>query len=131
MRACLKEEKFEEAEKFFEEAKGRGLKLDAAAYSIVVQAVCNRMDLNLACELLKEMREFGWVPSEGTYTTVIVACGKQGNFVEALRLKDEMVSSGLRTNLAVAGSLMKGHCMRGDVNLALQLFDEIVEGGVV
>ncbi|MCI01001.1 pentatricopeptide repeat-containing protein, partial [Trifolium medium] len=131
MGACLNEGKFEEVEKFFEEAKVRGLELDATAYSIVVQAVCSRLNLNLACELLKEMRELGWVPSEGIYTTVILACVKQGNVVEALRLKDEMVSSGFCINLVVAASLMKGHCVRGDVNLALQLFDEIVEGGVV
>jgi hypothetical protein len=37
----LKEEKFEEAEKFFKEAKVSGLEFDAAAYNISVQAVCN------------------------------------------------------------------------------------------
>ncbi|GAU28044.1 hypothetical protein TSUD_265020 [Trifolium subterraneum] len=47
MRACLNQGKFEEAQKFFEEAKVRGLELDAAAYSIVVQVACNQLDSQL------------------------------------------------------------------------------------
>ncbi|KAM0047461.1 putative tetratricopeptide-like helical domain superfamily [Helianthus debilis subsp. tardiflorus] len=39
--------------------------------------------------------------------------------VDALRLKDEMVSNGVRMNLVVATSLMKGYCVKGDLDSAL------------
>ena len=44
----------------------------------------------------------------GTFTCVIVACVAQGNMVEALRLKDEMINCGKPINLVVMKSLMKG-----------------------
>ena len=118
MRACFKDGKPEEAEKNFREAKAKGIELDAEVYSIVIQVVCKRPNLSLAFVLLKEMREMGWVPLEGTYTCVIGACVKHGNMVEALRLKDEMVSCGKLMNLVVVTNLMKGYCVRGNLDSA-------------
>ena len=63
--------------------KGRGEELDVGAYSIVIQAVYKKPNSNLGIQLLEEMKEMGWVPSEGTLTCVIVACATQKNMVEA------------------------------------------------
>ena len=57
MRACLKEGNDVEAENVFRDAMLRGVELDAAAYSIVIQAVCTKPDYNLGCKLLREARE--------------------------------------------------------------------------
>ncbi|EOY31434.1 Pentatricopeptide repeat superfamily protein, putative [Theobroma cacao] len=130
MRAFLKDGKPWEAEEFFKEAKARGTELDAAVYSIAIQASCQKPDLNMAGGLLREMRDRGWVPSEGTFTTVIGAFVKQGNLAEALRLKDEMLSCGKQLNLVVATSLMKGYCKQGDIGSALYLFNKIKEDGL-
>nr|XP_023892797.1 pentatricopeptide repeat-containing protein At3g54980, mitochondrial-like [Quercus suber] len=127
MRACLKDGKPEEAEKYFRGAKAKGIELDVEVCSIVIQAVCKRPNLSLAFVLLKGMREMGWVPLEGTYTCVIGACVKHGNMVEALRLKDEMVSCGKSMNLVVATNLMKGYCVQGNLDSALDLFNRIGE----
>ena len=75
--------------------------------------------MNLCIQSLEEMKETGWVPSEGTLTCVIVA---QGNMVEALRLKDEMINCGKPMNLVVAKSLMKGYFAQGNFDSALNLF---------
>ncbi|CAL5406298.1 unnamed protein product [Camellia sinensis] len=99
------------------------LKLDAAIYSTAIQAVCKKPKSNVACELLNEMKKMGWVPSEGTFTSVIGACVKQKNMVDASKLKDEMVSSRKPMNLVVATSLMKGYCMQDDLDGALNLFE--------
>nr|POE57754.1 pentatricopeptide repeat-containing protein, mitochondrial [Quercus suber] len=122
MRACLKDGKPEEAEKYFRVAKAKGIELDAEVY---IQAVCKRPNLSLAFVLLKEMREMGWVPSEGTYTCVIGACVKHGNMVEAWRLKDEMVSCGKSMNLVVATNLMKGK--NGNMEKAYELYTQMKE----
>ena len=72
MRACLKEDTTEEAEKYFRDAKALGVKLDARAYRMVIQALCRKPNLNVACGLVKEMRDMGRVPSR-VYTNLIGA----------------------------------------------------------
>ncbi|KAJ7980574.1 Pentatricopeptide repeat-containing protein [Quillaja saponaria] len=67
MRACVTEGRFEEAEEYFRKAMAWGVKLDAATYSIVVQVACKKPNSSVACKLLKEMRDLGWLPSEATY----------------------------------------------------------------
>ncbi|CAI9775574.1 unnamed protein product [Fraxinus pennsylvanica] len=130
MGACLREGKVEEAEKLFMEAKGSGMKLDVAIYTTAVRVACMKLDANVACDLLSEMKKMNWVPSEGTFTNVIITCVKQRNLTEALRLKDEMISCGYLITLVVATSLMKGYCQLGDLNSALELFDKIIEDGL-
>ncbi|CAL5435280.1 unnamed protein product [Camellia sinensis] len=130
MRACLNDGKADEAERYFWEAKASFIKLDAANYSTAIQAVCRKPNSNVACELLNEMTKMGWVPSVGTFACIIGACVKQGNMVDALKVKDEMVSSGKPMNLIVATSLMKGYYMAGDLDSALNLFDKIVRDGL-
>ncbi|KAI7989559.1 Pentatricopeptide repeat-containing protein [Camellia lanceoleosa] len=130
MRACLNDGKADEAERYFWEAKASFIKLDAANYSTAIQAVCRKPNSNVACELLNEMTKMGWLPSVGTFACIIGACVKQGNMVDALKVKDEMVSSGKPMNLIVATSLMKGYYMAGDLDSALNLFNKIVRDGL-
>ncbi|KAE8687134.1 tRNA (cytosine-5-)-methyltransferase-like [Hibiscus syriacus] len=130
MRAFLKEGKPWEGEEFFREAKTQGIDLDAAVYRISIHVACRKPDLNMSTELLRKMEGRGWVPSESSYTTVIGAFIKQGNLAEALRLKDEMLSSGKPLNLVAATSLMKGYCKQGDIDQALDLFNKIKDDGL-
>ncbi|KNA05276.1 hypothetical protein SOVF_191910 [Spinacia oleracea] len=127
MKACLKDGNPSEADRYFRLARDKGVELDPAAFSCAIVAVSQKPDSNAACELLMEMKEKGWVPSEGTYTQTIIACVKQRNLMEALRLKDEMVSCGKPMNLVVATTLMKGYCVSGDLESALGLFAKLDE----
>lgn len=132
LNGCLKEGDFEGAEKYFTEAKAIGIRLDSRVYSTVIQAVCKKpdSDTNAACEFQNEMKEMDWIPSEYTFTSVICACVKQRNLVQALKVKDEMINNGIVMNLVAATSLMKGYCLNGDLVSALYLFDKIVENGL-
>ncbi|KAL2501037.1 Pentatricopeptide repeat-containing protein [Forsythia ovata] len=98
----------EEAEKYFVGAKGSGMKLDVVIYTTAVRVACMKLDANVACDLLIEMKKMGWVPSEGTFTHVICTCVKQRNLTDAFRLKDEMISSGYSINLVDEGLLSAG-----------------------
>ena len=51
MEACLTEERAEEAEMYFREAKARGMELDASAYCIAIQAICKKPNSREASEL--------------------------------------------------------------------------------
>ncbi|KAL0323928.1 UNVERIFIED_CONTAM: Pentatricopeptide repeat-containing protein, mitochondrial [Sesamum calycinum] len=130
MCTALREDKVEEAEKYFMDAKNSGIKLDLPVYFTAVRAACMKLESNVACGLLNEMKERGWVPPEGTFTHVICTCVKQRNMTEALRLKDEMINSGHSMNVVVATSLMKGYCQQGNLHSSLALFDKIVEDGI-
>ena len=50
--------------------------------------------------------------------------------VQALRPKVEMISSGKSMNLIVATNLMKGYCVLGDLDSALDLLNKIGEDGL-
>ncbi|KAL2544719.1 Pentatricopeptide repeat-containing protein [Forsythia ovata] len=128
MQAFLQVGKVEEAQKYFMEARGSGIELDASIYRTAVQAACRKLDVKDACCLLREMKEKGLVVSGKTFTSVICTCVKQRNIVEAIRLKDEMIRSGHPMNLRVANNLMKGCYLHGDLNSALELFDMIKDG---
>ncbi|KAL0312087.1 UNVERIFIED_CONTAM: Pentatricopeptide repeat-containing protein, mitochondrial [Sesamum radiatum] len=130
MCVALREDKVEEAEKYFMDAKNNGIKLDLPVYCTAVRAACMKLESSVACGLLNEMKERGWVPPEGIFTHVICTCVKQRNMMEALRLKDEMIKSGHSMNVVVATSLMKGYYQQGNLRSALALFDKIVEDGV-
>ncbi|KAL0393972.1 UNVERIFIED_CONTAM: Pentatricopeptide repeat-containing protein, mitochondrial [Sesamum latifolium] len=130
MCAALREDKVVEAEKYFMDAKTSGIKLDLPVYYTAVRAACKKLESDVACGLLNEMKERGWVPPEGSFTHVICTCVKQRNMTEALRLKDEMINSGHSMNVVVATSLMKGYYQQGNLRSALALFDKIVEDGV-
>ena len=121
-RAFLKEGRVEDVEEYLWETKERVDELDAWAYSIVIQNVYKKPNSNLGIQLLEEMKERGWVPSEVTLTCVIVACVAQGNMVEALSLKDKMINCGKSMNLVVAKSLMKGYFAQGNSDSALNFF---------
>ncbi|KAK4388943.1 Pentatricopeptide repeat-containing protein, mitochondrial [Sesamum angolense] len=62
MCAALREDKVEEAEKYFTDAKNSGIKLDLPVYFTAVRAACMKLESNVACGLLNEMKERGWVP---------------------------------------------------------------------
>ncbi|KAK6158804.1 hypothetical protein DH2020_006118 [Rehmannia glutinosa] len=130
MCASLREGKVKEAEKYFMLTKNSEIKLDPPVYYTAIRAACMKLDSNVACSLLNEMKEMGWVPPEGTFTHLICTCVKQRNMVEALRLKDEMINIGHSMNLVVATSLMKGYYQQGDLHSSLALFDKIVKDGL-
>lgn len=73
IRGSCHEGKVEEAAEYFWDAKANGIELDAITYSTAIHAICKKPDAMSACALLNEMKEKGWIPSEGTYTNVIVA----------------------------------------------------------
>lgn len=83
------------------------------AYNFLIHGVCKKPNSDLVCDLLNEieMKEFGWIPLEGTFTSVSGACVKQENIAEALKVKYVMVGSGVLIKLVVATSLMKGYCL--------------------
>lgn len=130
LESCCTKRKFEEAEQLFRNVRDMGLPLGAKAYSCAVGAVSKKPDSNAACELLKDMRDKGWVPSSSTFKNVIKACLLQRNMAEAVRVKDEMISCGKRMDWVIATSLMKGYCELGDMKSALSLFTKGLEDGL-
>ncbi|PHT30464.1 hypothetical protein CQW23_29931 [Capsicum baccatum] len=106
----------------------------------ILMSACN---IRLGLELLEEMKGRGWVPSEGTYTNIITACVKQGNMVEALRLKDETGSLssaldlfdklseyGLTPNKVTYAVIIEGCCKNGNVEKALQVYRQMKLAGI-
>uniref|UniRef100_A0A803M0D4 PROP1-like PPR domain-containing protein n=1 Tax=Chenopodium quinoa TaxID=63459 RepID=A0A803M0D4_CHEQI len=119
--------KFEEAEQLFRMFKDLGYVLGANLYNCVIGAVSMKPDMNAAYELLKEMRVKKYVPSASTFANVIVACVKERNMEEALRIRDEMVSCDIPVGVNVMTSLIKGYCELGDFESAWSLLKKSIE----
>ncbi|XP_019102535.1 PREDICTED: pentatricopeptide repeat-containing protein At2g39230, mitochondrial-like [Camelina sativa] len=131
MRASLRERNPEEAVRIFRRVMSRGAEVDGLLYSFAVQAACKMPDLVLAMDLLREMREKLGVPaSQETYTSVIVACVKEGKMEEAVRVTDEMVGFGIPMSVISATSLITGYCKGNELGKALDFFNRVEEEGL-
>ncbi|KAF9600035.1 hypothetical protein IFM89_002508 [Coptis chinensis] len=85
---------------------------------------------DVACVYLEEMRKMGWIPSDNLYITVIGACLKKGNVMRAVKLKNEMVKSGMHMNVVVGTRLLKGYCAQGNLQSTLDIFSKMTKSGI-
>ncbi|KNA05277.1 hypothetical protein SOVF_191920 [Spinacia oleracea] len=132
LKYCVSNMKFEEADQLFRKVREMGFKLDAQTYSYVAEIVSKKPESNSTREmLLKEMRGKGLLPSSSHFKNVIFGYVQQKNMVEAIRVKDEMVSSGEPMNLAVLTRLVKGYCESGDLQNAVNLLKKCIDDGLL
>jgi leucine-rich PPR motif-containing protein len=52
---------------------------------------------------------------------------KEGNLIEALRLRDELLKKGIPMNLVAYGGLIQALCTKEEFSKALTLLDEMGE----
>jgi leucine-rich PPR motif-containing protein len=72
----------------------------------------------------------GIEPDRTTYFELIDAHCKEGNLIEALRLRDEISKKGIPMNLAAYDGLIQALCTKEEFSEALTLLDEMGERGL-
>ncbi|XVF34401.1 hypothetical protein REPUB_Repub18cG0055700 [Reevesia pubescens] len=127
MRAFLKEGKPWEAEKFFREAKARGMELDVAVYTVLIQAACQKPDLNMAeaLKLKDEMLSCGKQLHLVVATSLMKGYCKQGDIVGALDLFNKIKEDGLCPNKVTFTVLIEWCCRNRNVKKAYELYAEM------
>merc|ERR1719235_2743581 len=64
-------------------------------------------------------------PSITTYNALIDACARNGNVEKITQLVEDMKDHGLKPNLITYSTVLKGHCLRGDIRAAFAVLDDM------
>lgn len=111
-----------EVAKALEESKFRP---GAPAYTTLIKACSESMQLDKALEVLKHMESAGVEANTITYSAAITACGRCKQAGKALELYEEMKSKGVSPNIYTFSALISA-CARGrQASKAAELFDEM------
>merc|ERR1719272_1538612 len=65
-------------------------------------------------------------PSITTYNVLIDACAKNEATDRIGQLLADMKERGLKPNLITYSTVLKGHCLRGDIRAAFNILDEML-----
>lgn len=115
-----------ELRKVVSELRGSCLFTSAQDYTVVIGALGKTNLLNLALDLLVDMRESNYPANVITYTAAISACEKGGHWLLALDLLDELRVQAANPNVVTYNAAI-GACGKGqEWEAALALFGELV-----
>ncbi|KAM7484469.1 hypothetical protein LguiA_000478 [Lonicera macranthoides] len=117
-----KTKKLANARGILDTIKVRGLVPSVVTYTTLMNALCEDGSINAMFELLREMESRAIGPTHVTYTVVIKGLCKQRKLQESVQLLGVMSSKAY-------GTLIKAHCVKGDVHRAMVLFCKMVEKG--
>ncbi|AEE27428.1 putative pentatricopeptide repeat-containing protein [Arabidopsis thaliana] len=120
----------EEAEAFFEEMKGKGLKPDVVTYNSLIDVYCKDREIEKAYKLIDKMREEEETPDVITYTTVIGGLGLIGQPDKAREVLKEMKEYGCYPDVAAYNAAIRNFCIARRLGDADKLVDEMVKKGL-
>ncbi|CAL9213426.1 unnamed protein product [Arabidopsis halleri] len=117
----------EEAEAFFEEMKGKGLKPDVVTYNSLIDVYCKDREIEKAYKLIDKMREEDETPDVITYTTIIGGLGLIGQPDKAREVLMEMKEYGCYPDVAAYNAAIRNYCIARRLGDADKLVDEMVK----
>ncbi|KAJ8754062.1 hypothetical protein K2173_001960 [Erythroxylum novogranatense] len=110
-----------------------GVKADVATYNILLKACCLAGRVDLAQDIYREVKQ---LESTGllkldvfTYCTIIKVFANAKLWQTALKIKEDMLSSGVKPNTYTWSSLISACANAGLVEQAIQLFEEMIQSG--
>uniref|UniRef100_A0A1J3J4Y1 Putative pentatricopeptide repeat-containing protein n=1 Tax=Noccaea caerulescens TaxID=107243 RepID=A0A1J3J4Y1_NOCCA len=120
----------EEAEAFFEEIKGKGLKPDVVTYNSLIDVYCKDREMEKAYKLIDKMREEDETPDVITYTTIIGGLGLIGQPDKAREVLKEMKEYGCDPDVPAYNAAIRNYCIARRLRDADMLVDEMVKKGL-
>ncbi|XP_010474658.1 PREDICTED: putative pentatricopeptide repeat-containing protein At1g02420 [Camelina sativa] len=120
----------EEAEAFFEEMKGKGLKPDVVTYNSLIDVYCKDREIEKAYKVIDKMREEDETPDVITYTTIIGGLGLIGQPDKAREILNEMKEYGCYPDVAAYNAAIRNFCIARRLGDADKLVDEMVKKGL-
>lgn len=85
---------------------------DMPCYAAAVEACADGGQSDHALDLMRRMKEDGYVPEKSAYNAAIVACGEKGEWEKSLDIISEMRAEGLRPDQFSYQFAMKVFCCR-------------------
>ncbi|KAM1120203.1 hypothetical protein ACFX2J_044112 [Malus domestica] len=120
----------EEAEGFFEEMRGMGVKPDVVSYNCLVDVYCKNREVDKAFKIVEEMREQDISPDVITYTSIIGGLGLVGQPDKARDLLKEMMECGCYPDAAAYNAAIRNFCIAKRLGDAYGLMDAMASKGL-
>ncbi|KAK8969841.1 hypothetical protein KSP40_PGU011614 [Platanthera guangdongensis] len=97
-------------------------------YTLLIKGYFKEGMLEEAHKILTNMKDMhGLEADEAVYGVLIDAYCRHGKIEDAIRMKDEMLSLGLKKNLFIYNALISGYCKIGKMKEAELLVGEMDE----
>lgn len=110
--ACAQGRCPEKVADVFHEAKVRNIKLNVNAFNASIQAYLDSRLWNEAMELLKLMELQGVEPDGVTFSSLISASGKSGDYKDARNFYDKMIDMGVALSVEPCSALIHAYAIQ-------------------
>jgi len=106
------------------EEQGRD-QVNAVIYGSVLKGFAQEKKMERVWNVWNDMIQNGVEPSITTYNALIDACARNAGMDRITQLLTDMKERGLKANLITYSTVLKGHCLRGDLRAAFDVLDEM------
>ncbi|KAK6260365.1 hypothetical protein SCA6_014839 [Theobroma cacao] len=120
----------EEAEGFFNEMRGLGVKPDVVSYNCLIDVYCKNRDIDKAYRVVERMTDEEIWPDVITYTSIIGGLGLVGQPDKAKDVLKEMKEHGCYPDVAAYNAAIRNFCIAKRLGDAYNLMDEMVGKGL-
>ncbi|KAF7728678.1 hypothetical protein EC973_005715 [Apophysomyces ossiformis] len=133
----VRQNKFAEALEMFQAMQSEKIEPDVYSYGILIDAVAKDKDQPSAAafDLYYDMQNHGVAPDVVIYTTLMMACSREQNLEDAMKLLEDMQQNGVRPNIYTFNSLLallarKKHKDITDLERAEMLWRKMAKLGI-
>ncbi|KAL1816019.1 hypothetical protein ACET3Z_018593 [Daucus carota] len=120
----------EEAESFFGEMQGLGVKPDVVSYNCLIDVFCKGREVEKAFKVVDKMREEDIAPDVISYTSLIGGLGLVGQPDKARDLLKGMQEYGCYPDVAAYNAVIRNYCIAKRLGEAYKLLDEMEGKGL-
>ncbi|KAL5787517.1 hypothetical protein ACOSP7_004466 [Xanthoceras sorbifolium] len=103
-----------------------GLVPDLITLNILINCFCKTSRIDDGFVVFGALLRRGFNPSDVTFNCLIKGLCMEGRIMEATRLLKKMVAFDCRPDVVTYGTLIHGLCRTGNTNIALQLYEQVV-----
>lgn len=114
-----------EAEKLWRELKENELNRTMITYSLLVSTFVQCGQMELALDACHEMIDKGLEPSEDVMKAIVADCTKERNWPVALKVFEEMLGKGMKSNVIAYNEVINCLGKAGKVDLAFSIYDDM------
>merc|ERR1719399_2046516 len=99
--------------------------VNAVIYCSVLKGFAHEKKMERVWSIWEDMIQSKVLPSITTYNALIDACARNAGTDRIAQLLADMKQRGIKANLITYSTVLKGHCLRGDIRAAFDVLNEM------